>query len=124
MLSTIHRQSIESKALADELGILHIVLNRGAHLTLTFGCEDSFRTSLRDIAGTIELAALTTVPKCIEAGSVSTFQFLGNNGVATTNTRESCRLGEAAELNRTLFRPFNLIDGMRQRVVLDESFIS
>ena len=76
-----------------------------------------------DVAGTIELTALASVPECVETRSVFSFQCLGDDGVATTDTCESCCLGETAELDGTLFCSFYLVDGMWQGVIADESLV-
>ena len=112
MFASIDGESQEGEALSDELGVLHVVLNGGAHLLLPFGCEDGFGTTLRDVAGTIELAALATVPEGVETRAICPFQFLRDDGVAATDACEACCLGEASELDGTLLGTLNLINGV------------
>ena len=124
MFAAIDGESEEREALADELGILHVVLDGGTYLLLTFRGEDGFSTTLGDVAGTIEFAALATIPEGVEACSVGTLQLFGDNGIATTYTCESCCLREAAELDGTFLRSFNLVDGVGQGVILNEGLVS
>ena len=122
VLAAIDRQSEEGEALADELGVLHVVLDGGAHLLLTLGCEDGFSATLGDVAGTVELAALATVPERVEACAVVGLQFLGDDGVAAAHAGESSGLREAAELDGALLRALNLVDGVGDGVVHSASF--
>ena len=123
VFAAIDSEPEEGEAFANELGILHVVLNGCLHLLLSFLRINGFGSALRNVGGTVELAALATVPEGIERSAVSTFQFFRDDRVATPNARKSCCFGETAELDGTFLRPFYLVDGVGQRVVLDEGFV-
>ena len=114
---------------AEHVGsILHVVVDGLLHLLLSFGRVNGLGSSLRDVAGAVELGTLAAQPQLVERDSFtlksSHANFLRNNGIATANARESCGLGEGAELDGTLAGTTNLIDAVRNIGVLNVSLIS
>ncbi len=106
-----------------QLCIRHIIVDGSLYLCLAFWCIDGLSSALGDIAGTIELGTLAAVP---QLGKVDAFaleggygELLGNDGIATTHTRESGRLGIGAELDSTLAGTPNLVDRMRYLRITD-----
>ena len=77
-------------------GRLHIVVDSGLHLSLSLRRVDGLGSALGDVATTIELRTLTTEPELVERDALALeggyADILRHDGIATTDTRESCRL--------------------------------
>ena len=123
MLTAIDGKPHVGEAGTDESGVGHIVVDGGTDLLLSFRGVDSLGSTLGDVAGTVELAALAAVPEGIDARTIICLQFLGDDGITTTDTREASCLREAAELDGTLHGSLNLVDGMRKGIVLDKGLV-
>ena len=107
---------------------MHVVVDSFLNLLLTLGGIDGLSSTLRNVAGTIKLGTLATVPQgvkrdalAIERGSRN---LLRHDGVAAAHTSKACRLGVRVELDSTLAGTTNLVDAMGNLIVLDVSLIS
>ena len=85
-----------TKGLQHLMGVLHIVVDSGLHLSLSLRRVDGLGSALGDVATTIELRTLTTEPELVERDALALeggyADILRHDGIATTDTRESCRL--------------------------------
>ena len=78
-------------------GVLHVVVDGGLDLLLTFGRVDGLGGTLRDIAAAIELGTLATQPQLVERYALALEGADGDplrhDGIAAADTREAGRLG-------------------------------
>ena len=116
ILAAVDTETEALKLCPHVVGVLHIVGDGGLHLLLALGGVDGFGCALTDVAGTIELGALATVPDGVECYFLATqrlgLQFFGHDGVTASHTREACRLGITVELYRHLAGASDLVDGV------------
>ena len=91
--SAIHLKAEVGESVVHRAGIVHIVVDGGLHLRLALGSVDSLGSTLTDIARSVELGALATVPEMIERNALAlecgNCQFLGHHGVSTSDASES-----------------------------------
>ena len=69
--SAIYLKTEICKSVVHRAGIVHVVVDGCLDLLLTLGSIDSLGSTLTDVARTIELCALATVPKVIERNALT-----------------------------------------------------
>ena len=125
--SAIYLKTEICKSVVHRAGIVHVVVYGCLDLLLTLGSIDSLGSTLTDVAGSVELGALTSIPEMIErnalAGEGGNSEFLGHYRISASDTSESGSLGEAVEFNCHLSCTLYLINRMRNVLVLDISLI-
>lgn len=115
------------QAVADDVGIFHVVLDVSQALFLAFRAVVSFGSALDDVRCAVEEGALTTVPQGIEFDGRAVFFIrragMGNDDVGAAGAREAGTFGVGAQFDGDFFGPFDFKDAVRNVRFSDVRFI-
>ncbi len=113
--------------LAHDLGVVHIVVDGRLDLLLAFWGIDGLCGAMLNVAGAIELGALTTIPERIESDALAILSdgcdLLRDDGIAAADAGEASGLRVAVELDSALLSTFDLVDRMRDVLLLNVSLV-
>ena len=109
ILAAIYSQSEFLKFRSHKVGVLHIVIDGCLHLLLTLWGIDGFGSTLADIASSIKLGALSSIPDWVQCHFLTSqclcLQLLWNDGISAAYTGETGSLGITVEFYPTFLAP-------------------
>ena len=127
VFAAIDGEACSTEFATNDRGVIHVEAHQGLHFGLTGFGVNSLSSALNDVAHTVELGALTSVPQPPEfhrfAVGRFAFQPFGHHGEGTAGAGEASVFGEGTEFDGTVPGSFDLEDGVGEFRVLDEGLI-
>ena len=123
MLSTVDGDSGRAQLLAHNGSVRHIKSDDLFDRFLAGGRVGRRRTPLHRIGNAVELGRVAAGPQLMQlhlrTRNRATDELPGHHGIAAANTGKTGVFGKTAEFDRNLASPFNFVDRMRNRRIVD-----